>query len=323
MASDRISTYADPMTASNGSRSADPRWAVVLAGGSGMRLQSLTLKFFGENRPKQFCRLFGGKTLLGHTRARIAPLVTPQRTAYVVVEAHARYYNQQLSDVARERIFVQPCDRGTTAAIAFSLAKIAAIDPEAVVGFFPADHYFADEPAFTRHMNWAYEMAVVCKAALLVGVRPEHPEVEYGWIEPGECIARGSSECAFRVRRFWEKPALSVARELIDRGCLWNTFIMVGRVAVLRSMLEDAASEVFRAFEPVRNGAGALNCIYEDIQTGDFSKQVLSTLPERLAVLRMDTSGWSDLGTPERLSAACERYGMEPLTGAACAVSSS
>jgi len=327
MASTTIQPYAEnTMSASDGSRSMDQRWAVVLAGGSGTRLQSLTNKFFGENRPKQFCRLFGGDTLLGHTRARIAPLVCPKHTAYVVVEAHARYYNQQLFDTAPERIFVQPFDRGTTAAIAFSLARIAAADPDAIVGFFPADHYFADEPAFIRHMNWAYEMAGLCRAALLVGVQPEHPEVEYGWIEPGACIARSDSESAFRVRRFWEKPALNVARELIERGCLWNTFIMVGRVSVLRSMLEDAAPEAFRAFEPVRHGAGdsvgAVNRAFDNIQSGDFSKRVLSALPERLAVLRLDGSGWSDLGTPERLSAACERYGMEPLTAAYSATSS-
>lgn len=303
-----------------GPGSAGRRWAVVLAGGSGTRLQSLTRKFFGENRPKQFCALFGGNTLVEHTRARIAPLVSVQRTAYVVVEAHARYYKQQLSNVAPEGIFVQPCDRGTTAAIAFSLARIAAVDPGAVVGFFPADHYFADQPAFTRHMGWAYAIAALCRSALLVGVRPEHPEVEYGWIEPGPCIARSRSQSAYRVRRFWEKPAIGVASRLIDRGCLWNTFIMVGQVSILQSMLADASPAVFQAFEAVRGGAegdaNALNRTYENIQTGDFSKQVLSALPERLAVLRLDTAGWSDLGTPERLAAACARFGMQPFTAA-------
>jgi len=39
-------------------------WAVVLAGGDGTRLQSLTLKIAGDRRPKQFCSFFGGETLL-------------------------------------------------------------------------------------------------------------------------------------------------------------------------------------------------------------------------------------------------------------------
>ena len=37
------------------------RWAVVLAGGDGTRLQSLTLKIAGDQRPKQFCSFFGAE----------------------------------------------------------------------------------------------------------------------------------------------------------------------------------------------------------------------------------------------------------------------
>ena len=47
--------------------------AFVLAGGDGTRLQSLTHKIDGDGRPKQFSKIFGGKTLLTHTRDRLRP----------------------------------------------------------------------------------------------------------------------------------------------------------------------------------------------------------------------------------------------------------
>src|SRR5215472_12504005 len=34
-------------------------WAVILAGGDGIRLRPLTQRLTGDARPKQFCRLFG------------------------------------------------------------------------------------------------------------------------------------------------------------------------------------------------------------------------------------------------------------------------
>jgi mannose-1-phosphate guanylyltransferase len=37
---------------------------------------------------------------------------------------------------------------------------------------------------------------------ILLGLNPESPEVEYGWIEPAAAIA-GSAR-VFGVRRFWE-----------------------------------------------------------------------------------------------------------------------
>ena len=55
------------------------RWAVVLAGGDGTRLQSLTLKIAGDQRPKQFCSFFavsciprwcGARCPAAHNQAR-------------------------------------------------------------------------------------------------------------------------------------------------------------------------------------------------------------------------------------------------------------
>ena len=39
-------------------------WAVVLAGGKGTRLSRLTRHVYGEDRPKQYAALTGGKSLL-------------------------------------------------------------------------------------------------------------------------------------------------------------------------------------------------------------------------------------------------------------------
>jgi len=42
-------------------------WVVMLAGGDGVRLHSLTLKIAGDSRPKQFCSIFGEESLLAQT----------------------------------------------------------------------------------------------------------------------------------------------------------------------------------------------------------------------------------------------------------------
>src|SRR5260370_38016796 len=73
-----------------------PFWAVLLAGGDGTRLRSLTLKIAGDSRPKQFCRLFGGKSLLIQTAQRLEPLFRRDRTMFVVTRDHERYYREDL-----------------------------------------------------------------------------------------------------------------------------------------------------------------------------------------------------------------------------------
>src|SRR4051794_39925562 len=92
-----IEKSADLLTHSNLNNT--HRWAVVLAGGDGTRLQQLTRLITGDARPKQFCPLFGDKSLLTHTRDRIAPLIPQEQTLFVLSRAHEAYYRSDLADV--------------------------------------------------------------------------------------------------------------------------------------------------------------------------------------------------------------------------------
>ena len=56
------------------------RWGVILAGGDGTRLKTLTRAIAGDDRPKQFCPLVGGKTLLDQTQRRVFRRLNPART---------------------------------------------------------------------------------------------------------------------------------------------------------------------------------------------------------------------------------------------------
>ena len=49
------------------------RWGVILAGGDGRRLLPLTRRIAGDDRPKQFCAIMDGETLLEQTRCKSFP----------------------------------------------------------------------------------------------------------------------------------------------------------------------------------------------------------------------------------------------------------
>jgi hypothetical protein len=167
-------------------------WAVILAGGDGTRLQKLTCKIAGDSRPKQFCRIFGNKSLLGHTRERLRPVFRETRTMLVLTKAHETFYNDELSDAPAANMVVQPANRGTGVAIAAAVLRIILQhDPDAVVAFFPSDHYFADDAGFQATVRSALALAEQQPESLiLVGAAPRWPEVEYGWIEPGRSRKR-------------------------------------------------------------------------------------------------------------------------------------
>ena len=64
---------------------------------------------------------------------------------------------------------------------------------------------------------------------VLLGIEPHRPETQYGCIEPGELILRRGGAPTYRVRRFSEKPHLSLASRLMAAGGLWNSFVVVSQ----------------------------------------------------------------------------------------------
>src|ERR1041384_6341383 len=178
------SPAATMLPGSNDSKRAH-RWAVILAGGEGARLRSLTRTIVGDERPKQFCPILGDETLLDQTRKRVALVVPPRRTLFVLTRTHERFYRSHLREVPSELLVVQPKNRGTAPAILYSLMRLSKLDPLSTVAFFPSDHYFSDDAGFMSYVDSAFDATHSGdEKVILLGIKPHGPETEYGWIEP-------------------------------------------------------------------------------------------------------------------------------------------
>src|SRR5262249_31589862 len=88
------------------SESARDRWAVILAGGDGMRLSSFTRSITGDERPKQFCPVLGDSTLLEQTWWRASRLVPSSRTLTVVTRKHERFFWPLLHGLAAQHVVI-------------------------------------------------------------------------------------------------------------------------------------------------------------------------------------------------------------------------
>jgi mannose-1-phosphate guanylyltransferase len=294
------------------------RWSVILAGGDGTRLQSLTRTISGDDRPKQFCPIIGGQTLLDQTRRRIELSVAPEQTLTVLTRTHERFYAPLLKTTPKTRLVVQPENKGTAPAILFSLLRIALLSPKAIVAFFPSDHYFSDDQQFMSHIESAFTATRTHPETItLLGIKPESPEVEYGWIEPDRSLFGQLPRAISRVRKFWEKPSAVVARGLMERGCLWNSFVMVGRVDAFLKMTQRALPALFDFFSVIaptfgtRLEASAVNALYSSIPSSNFSHDVLALRPDDLTVMQVSEVGWSDLGEPRRVFSTLQQIGLQ------------
>jgi len=289
-----------------GRRYADHRWGVVLAGGDGVRLRPLTHFLFGDDRPKQFCPLLNNRTLLRETRDRAERSINPEQVLYSLTQSHAQYYSLELPNQVSQRI-VQPSNRGTAPAILGALLHILEKDPEAVVAILPCDHYYSSEQAFTASLDAAFSFAESSPSCVvLLGAQPSAPEVEYGWIELGDAVAR-PYDGFFRVRRFHEKPPQSVAKALFNSGALWNTFVMVGHIAAFLELATASVPHLVRALRygmclPDDNSESSIpEWLYRQIQPSDFAREILAPGASQLVSMPLHNIVWSDLGDSERV----------------------
>jgi mannose-1-phosphate guanylyltransferase len=298
-------------------------WAVILAGGDGVRLRNLTRSITGDDRPKQFCALVGPDPLLTETRRRATLVAPAHRTLIVVNRAHERFYTPLLADLRARALTAQPENRGTAPAILYALLVLAArqaiADP---VVFLPSDHFVSDDAAFMGQVGRALDGCARHPGLVtLLGITPDRAEAGYGWIEPGDTVAGGEGAGLRHVRQFWEKPAATDAAELRAHGWLWNSFVMAGRVAALLALVRLAVPDLYRSFIEIAPALGtvgefaALERLYCGLPSVDFSRQVLTARPDRLAVLPVRGVHWNDLGDPDRVLATRRWAARMPVPG--------
>jgi mannose-1-phosphate guanylyltransferase len=292
------------------------RWGVILAGGDGVRLRPLTRFICGDERPKQFCPLYGGATLLDQARQRAGRSIPADRLLFSLNRAHEEFYLRTLVDCPSQRV-VQPFNRGTALAILSSLLVIARTDSDASAAVFPSDHYYSDENVITEAVERAFNLTNrEPDSVVLVGARPHSPEVEYGWIETGTPV--GKEPDSFRVRGFLEKPSEAMARFLLDQGSLWNTFVMVGKVQTFLETICSALPGLLRRFQhsSLRRAPNEEirieDSLYAQAPSVDFSRQVLSMETRRLVVHRLGAVTWNDLGDCDRAMAVLSHCSIEP-----------
>lgn len=276
----------------------DRLWAIVLAAGEGKRLAPLTERLYGGALPKQFAVLAGERSLLQATVERMQWLVPASRMVVVVPLAYEHLALSQLADYPGIRVVAQPANRGTGPGVLLPLAHVLETDPEARVVVTPSDHHLTHTATFFDAIAGA--VAVDSTPVTLVGAEPDRAETEYGWIEAGE-ILDGSVR---RIARFVEKPIAAQARELFERGGLWNTFVMVAGARRLWEMAEERmpvqAALIQRCV--ARSGAkgSCLERAYAQMEEANFSRAVLERA-EGLGVVCARGCGFSDWGSPERV----------------------
>lgn len=255
---------------------------VVLTGGVGSRLWPLSRK----SQPKQYLKLFDGKSLFEMTIERNASIADK-----VLIVGNMD--NHQLSCKVMKKFkvshsyIVESTPRNTAAAIAFAAFES---HPDDILIITPSDHIIEGDFSYKEALSQAISLA---KSNFLVtfGIQPTKPETGYGYIEfEGE-----------NVLAFHEKPNLATAKHYMEKGnFFWNSGLFCFKAGLYLAELEKQEPEVYAQSKKVWDAsiAGVLDY---DLSVAIPSISIDYAVMERSSSIKVVSTNfeWSDLGSFE------------------------
>ena len=291
-------------------------YAVIMAGGGGTRLWPISRK----DRPKQLLPLLGDETLFQGTVARLGDLFPPERILVVTVERQAAEMQQQVPEIPVENYLIEPAPRGTASVVGLAAMVLRTRDPEAAMAILPSDHFILPGHRFMRAVAAAAKFVEDgnVDVPVLLAVKPDGPESEYGWIELGACIGDNDQRTIHQLKQYVEKPPRNVAERLLQDGWLWNTMVIVVRAQALMDLAWKSVPDLARWFTLLQRIMGSpreqefIKKVYEAIPKTNFSTSVLASRNLKSLVLPIRDVCWSDWGTKERILETARAHGLRP-----------
>ena len=298
------------------------RCGIVLAGGEGQRLKPFVHELRRNALPKQYVNIIGTRSMIEHAFARTEKVIPRERIFTVVNRGHLTHpeVNQQLSTRSKGTVVIQPENRDTYAGVLLPLMHIHKRYPGANVVVFPSDHFIVEEDLFVSYVDLAFlALEQNPSSIVLLGVEPDGPEPEYGYILPDGELISSVPLYMRKIRLFIEKPDPTLAQGLVAQGGLWNTMVMIFNSDTMLELIHRLTPKMHAAFQEILTAIGTprerqvVDKVYRGTKNMNFSEEVLQPLalvrPSCLSVLPVAGVFWSDWGSKSRIVNSLKKTG--------------
>lgn len=268
---------------------------VIMAGGIGSRLWPLST----PEHPKQFIDVLGtGRSLLQMTVDRFLPVCDISRFWVVTSERYADMVANQLPDMSRDHILLEPVARNTAPCIAYASWKIHAEDPDANIVVTPSDALVTGVDAFADMVSKALAFTESGERIVTIGITPDRPETGYGYI----CAESPGRRQVTKVSAFKEKPCLEVAKEYLSAGnYYWNAGIFVWRASTILSQIRKYAPGIAAIMDSIavtfdtEKENSAIHKYFPQCESISVDYAIMEKSDSIFVI--SDNVGWSDLGS--------------------------
>lgn len=221
-------------------------FVAIMAGGIGSRFWP----YSREEKPKQFLDILGvGKSLLRLTFERYKKIVPTSNILILTNSKYQKLVLDELPEIDPGNILSEPVRKNTAPCVAYAAFKVYEKDPNAKLIVSPADHFIANQEAFSESIEKAIENVESTNGLLTLGIMPSRPDTGYGYIQFNSGKEKSTINEVYPVKTFTEKPDQKLAKQFIDSGdFLWNSGMFIWKAKTIVKAFRDHLQEVYDAF---------------------------------------------------------------------------
>lgn len=262
--------------------------AIIMAGGQGTRFWPLSV----DEQPKQFQKIYLDKTLIQLTYERFRTWLPSSKIFVVTTSEYVSLVMEQLPDLLKENIIVEPYQRDTGPCIALTANFFLKQKDDEVLVVSPSDQYISDNNKFKDALISAEQVAEIGTTIVTLGISPTRPETGYGYINANLSVAANNKKC-LKVNNFIEKPSLEKAKELFHReNIYWNSGIFIWKPSTIAYYMNKEHPEIWGS---LINNLENLENVYSTFPRLSVDYAILEKAKD-IYTIPVDFK-WDDLGT--------------------------
>lgn len=277
---------------------------IIFAGGAGTRLWPLSRK----NSPKQFEKLFHGKSTIQLAYERIAPILDNKDIYVSTNEKFVNILREQLPALPEKNFFLEPAKRDLAAAVGLSFLKFKKMGYNGSIAILWADHLMDRIEEFQKALKIADKLIKKDpNRFIFLGEKPRFANHNLGWITVGDKIGTENDISILKFKSWKYRPELKLCEQMFASGeSLWNPGYFITSVDFVIKLYKKYMPKMYKSLEIIIANPEKIKDIYPVLESISFDDAIVEkTKPEQAVVLQVDM-GWSDPGTLYALKEALQ-----------------
>lgn len=269
---------------------------IIFAGGKGTRLWPLSR----ENSPKQFDKLFEGKSTLELAIDRVQGAFGLENIFIQTIEKYKKSVMAQVPSLNKSNIIIEPAMRNLGAAVCLSALELKKRGFSGPMAILWSDHLMKNEKEFISALKGAEKIiSQKPNSFVFLAEKPRFANNNLGWIKVGDKSNGIEGADCYSFEGWKYKPDSEDCQRMFQSGqYFWNPGYFITSIDFLINQYINLAPEIYTAVSQGR---------YLAAPETHFDRAIIEKLdPSKAAVIKTDM-GWSDPGTLYALKEALEK----------------